>query len=149
MTIESLHRTGIVFPSFLSSKINYPFCIITLGFRDVLMQRYAMSDNKWTIVNISLWSYSVLTPAFHCHATKNILETVQWKKQRKLTAIKDIYKQFVQVSGPCGQQFLSYLSKRFTQRCRALYGDAILEYRFGAPIWPPEINENIWSSLFL
>ena len=46
MTIESLHRTGIVFPSFLSSKINYPFCIITLGFRDVLMQRYAMSDNK-------------------------------------------------------------------------------------------------------
>ena len=35
--------------------------------------------------------------------------------------------------------------------CTALYGDAILKYRFGPPIWPPEINKNImiWSSLFL
>jgi len=32
--------------------------------------------------------------------------------------------------------------------CRALYGGAILVYRFGPPIWPPEINKNIWSSLF-
>ena len=46
-------------------------------------------------------------------------------------------------------QFLSYLPKRFTHLCRALYGDAILVYRFGSPIWPPEINKNIWSSLFL
>ena len=60
-----------------------------------------------------------------------------------------IYKQFVQVSGLCGPQFLSYLPKRFTHLCRALYGDAILVHRFGAPIWPPEINKNIWSSLFL
>ena len=60
-----------------------------------------------------------------------------------------IYKQFVPVSGLCGPQFLSYLPKRFTHLCRALYGDAILVYRFGAPMWPPEINKNIWSSLFL
>ena len=60
-----------------------------------------------------------------------------------------IFKQFVQVSGLCGPQFLSYLPKRFTHLCRALYGDAILVHRFGAPIWPPEINKNIWSSLFL
>ena len=59
-----------------------------------------------------------------------------------------IYKQFVQVSGLCGPQFLSYLPKRFTHLCRALYGDAILVYRFGAPIWPPEINKSIWISLF-
>ena len=59
-----------------------------------------------------------------------------------------IYKQFVQVSGLCGPQFLSYLPKRFTHLCRALYGDVILVYRFGAPIWPPKINKNIWSSLF-
>ena len=45
-----------------------------------------------------------------------------------------IYKQFVQVSGLCGPQFLSYLPKRFTHLCRALYGDAILVHRFGAPI---------------
>ena len=56
-----------------------------------------------------------------------------------------MYKQFVQVSGLCGPQFL----KGFTHLCRALYGDAILVHRFGAPIWPPEINKNIWSSLFL
>ena len=24
----------------------------------------------------------------------------------------------------------------------------ILVYHFGPPIWPPEINKNIWSSLF-
>ena len=36
-----------------------------------------------------------------------------------------IYKQFVQVSGLCGPQFLSYLPKHFTFLCRALYGDAI------------------------
>ena len=43
-----------------------------------------------------------------------------------------MYKQFVQVSGLCGRQFLSYLPKRFTYLCRALYGDAMLVYRFGA-----------------
>ena len=41
-----------------------------------------------------------------------------------------IYKQFVQVSGLCGPQFLSYLPKRFTHLCTALYGDAILVSRF-------------------
>ena len=57
-----------------------------------------------------------------------------------------LYKQFVQVSGLCGPQFLSYLPKHFTHLCRALHGDAILVYSFGAPIWPPEINKDIWSS---
>ena len=60
-----------------------------------------------------------------------------------------IYKQFVQVSGLCSPHFLSYLPKRFTHRFRALYGNAILVYRFGAPIWRQEINKNIWGSLFL
>ena len=47
-----------------------------------------------------------------------------------------IYKQFV--SGLCGPQFLRFfLPKRFTHLRRASYGDAILVYRFGAPIWPP------------
>ena len=32
-----------------------------------------------------------------------------------------LYKQLVQVSGLCGPQFLSYLPKRFTHLCRALY----------------------------
>ena len=59
-----------------------------------------------------------------------------------------IFKRFVQVSGLSGLRFLSYLPKRFIHLCRALYGDAILVHRFGAPIWPPEINKNVWSSLF-
>ena len=71
------------------------------------------------------------------------------KEDKKMKCYKRlIYKQFVQVSGLCGPQFLSYFPKRFMHLCRALYGDAILVYRFGAPIWPPEINNNIWSSLF-
>ena len=86
---------------------------------------------------------------FHCHATKKmgnhpVEEAEKMKCYKRLT-----YKQFVQVSGLCGPQFLSYLPKRFTHPCRALYGDAILMYRFGAPIWRPEINKNVWGSLFL
>ena len=46
-----------------------------------------------------------------------------------------ICKQFFQVSGLCGPQFLSYLPKHFTHPCRALYGDAILVYHFGVPFW--------------
>ena len=40
------------------------------------------------------------------------------------------YERFVQVSGLSGPQFLSYLPKRFIHLCRALYGDAILMYRW-------------------
>ena len=39
---------------------------------------------------------------------------------------RQIYKQFVKVSGLCGPQFLSYLPKFFTHLCRALYGDTII-----------------------
>ena len=45
-----------------------------------------------------------------------------------------IFKQFVKVSGLCGQQFLSYFPERFMHLCRALYGDAILVHRFGASL---------------
>ena len=50
-----------------------------------------------------------------------------------------IYQQFVQVSGLCGPQFLSYLPKRFTHLC------TVLVHQYGRL----EINKNIWSSLFL
>ena len=58
-----------------------------------------------------------------------------------------VYKQ-VQVSGRCGTELLGYFLKRFTHLCR-VWRRHILVYRFGAPTWPPEINKNIWSSLFL
>ena len=68
---------------------------------------------------------------FHCDAIntaqKNKLETVWWKKPKKEKCYKRlIYKQFAQISGLCGPQFLCYLPKHFTHLCRALYGDAIL-----------------------
>ena len=44
-----------------------------------------------------------------------------------------IYKQFVQISGLCGPQFLSYLPKHFTHHCGTLYGDTSL--RASSPIW--------------
>ena len=55
-------------------------------------------------------------------------------QQKKINWKRLIYKQFVQVSGLCDQQLLSYLPKRCTHLCRASYGDATLVY--------------IWSSLF-
>ena len=84
------------------------------------------------------------------HVTKTYIGNRRAEEAKKMKCYKRlIYKQFVHVAGLCGPQFLSYLPKRFTHLCRALYGDAILVHRFGAPIWPPEINKNIWSSLFL
>ena len=58
------------------------------------------------------------------------------EEAKKMTCYKRlIFKKSGQVSGLCGPQFLSYLPKRFTHLCRALYGDAILKHRFGAPIY--------------
>ena len=52
-------------------------------------------------------------------------------------------KQFVQVSGLCGPKFLSYLPKRFTHLCRALYGDAILVYKDLLFVYlQPSVNKN-------
>ena len=39
--------------------------------------------------------------------------------------------------------------KRFTQICKALYGDAMLMSIWGTQIWPPETNKNIWFGVFL
>ena len=58
------------------------------------------------------------------------------KKAKKMKCYKRlIHKQSLQVSGLCGPPFLSYLPKRLTQLCRALYGVAMLVYHFGTPIW--------------
>ena len=95
------------------------------------------------------YSETSLIDRFHCHATKKLIGNRPVEEKKMKCYKRLIYKQFVQDSGLCGPQFLSYLPKRFTHLCRALYGDAILVHRFGAPIWRPEIKKNIWSSLFL
>ena len=71
---------------------------------------------------------------FHCHATKKLIGNRPLEEAKKMKCHKRLlFKQFDQVSGLCGPQLLSYLLKRFTHFCRALYGDAILVHRFGAP----------------
>ena len=91
---------------------------------------------------------STCTDHFHCHATKKIFGNCPVEEAKKMKCYKRlIYKQFVSVSGLCGPQFLSYLLKHFTHLCRALYGDVILVYRFGAPIWPPEITRELRCSI--
>ena len=99
---------------------------------------------------VSYYSSFSLSRNKHGTKKKKTTRNRRVEEAEKMKCYKTlIYKQFVQVSGLCDPQFLSYLPKRFTHLCRALYGDAILVHSFGAPIWPPKINKNIWSSLFL
>ena len=93
---------------------------------------------------------------YKCHkqaintAQENIIGNRPVEEAKKIKYYKrPIYKQFAQISSLCGPQFLSYLHKHFTHLCRVLYGDAKLVDRNCPPIWPPEINKNIRSSLFL
>ena len=58
-----------------------------------------------------------------------------------------IYEQLIY---PSLSSLWTTVSELFEETFHApLYEDAILMYRFGARIWPPEINRNTWSSLFL
>ena len=116
-------------------------CCGIVGNKSMKETSLSLIFTDWSTESISINSdlpifIDLSIDRFHCHATKNKLETVQWKKPRKWNVMLYI-------------QFLSYLLKRFMHLCRALYGDAILVYRFGSPTWPPEITKNIWSSLFL
>ena len=85
-----------------------------------------------------------LIDRFHCHAIntaqKNTSETVQWKTPRnecyKRQYINNSFKSQVFV----GHSF--WVIGRDVSR-------AILVRRFGTLIWPPEINKNIWSSVFV
>ena len=75
-------------------------------------------------------------------------EKINWKPSSERSQENEcyrrlIYKQFVPVSGLCGPQFLSYLPKRFTHLCMET------SHWCSVLVWPPEINKNIWSSLFL
>ena len=59
-----------------------------------------------------------LIDRFHCHATKKYIGNRPVEEAKKMKCYKRlICKQFFQVSGLCGPQFLSYLPKRFTHLC--------------------------------
>ena len=111
------------------------------------MTRFYLSNRSWYAeIQTTIENYRI--DRCHCHATKN--RPVEEAKRRRCCK-RLVYKQFVQVSGPCGRYFLSYFPKRFTHLCGALYGDAILVYPVLVHpyIWPPEINKNVWSSHFV
>ena len=94
---------------------------------------------------IKLWTTDPID-LFHCHATKKKIGNRPVEEAKKMKCYKRlIYKQFIQVSGFCGPQFLSYFPKRFTHLRSALYRDVILVDSFGAPIWPPEVDKNIFT----
>ena len=92
-----------------------------------------------------------LIDRFHCHAIntaqKNKSETVQWKTSRN-----ECYRRQYINNSSKSQVFVAHsfwvigrdVSRTFVEVC-----NAILVRRFGTLIWPPEINKNIWSSLFL
>ena len=90
---------------------------------------------------------------FYRHAIKTAQKNTENRPVEEAKKVKCykrlIYKNVFHISGLCGPQFLSYLPKHITHICRALYGDAILVDSFSPPMWPPEINKNIWSLLFL
>ena len=82
------------------------------------------------------WSFSL---SRNKYGTKTCIGNRRVEEAKKMKCYKRlIHKQFFQISGPSGPQFLSYLPKRFTHLCRA--GDAILVYSFSTQIWPPKIN---------
>ena len=69
------------------------------------------------------------------HGTKKYIGNRPVEEAKKMKCYKRlVYKQYVQVCGLCGPQFLSYLPKHFTHHCRTLYGDAIFVYSFGTQI---------------
>ena len=66
------------------------------------------------------------------------------EESKKIKCCKRLkYKQFLQVSGLCGAQCLSYLPKRFTllvELCMETpYWWTVLVHQY--LIWPPEINK--------
>ena len=71
------------------------------------------------------------------------------KNKLENSPVEDKYKYKYKLSKSLRPTVSELFGKDFTNFCRALYGDAILVYSFGTPIWPPEINKNISRSLFL
>ena len=58
------------------------------------------------------------------------------EEAKKMKCYKRLmYKQFVQVSGLCGPQFLSYWPKRFTRLCRAFSWSFVWRRYIGGSFW--------------
>ena len=113
----------------VTCKLNFEKLIFLIWVQEKQLTPINFSLRKIGCGTCNIIPFNIITiDHFHCHtinmAQKTKLETVQWKKPTKWNVTKEWYT-FVQVSGLCGPQFLSYLLKHFTHHCRALHGDAI------------------------
>ena len=79
--------------------------------------------------------------------SKMKMQTSQYRKSRIWEMEEDKYTS--QEWGLWNNPYVRCSQKRFTQICKALYGDAMLMSIWGAQIWPPETDKNIWFGVFL
>ena len=94
------------------------------GLRIAVVPSVRVQTRWWLLKLLLIWHLSI--DRFHCHVTKKWIGIRPVEEAKKMKCYKRLtYKQFVQVSGLFGPQFLSYLPKRSTHLCRALYGDDI------------------------
>ena len=96
---------------------------------------FAIVDLILLLVCLSLLQQIVFTTV--TQKKNNKLETVQWKKPSP--TLRPLWPTVSRRN----------VSRTFVELCMQTLYQFILLYRFGAPIWPPEINKNIWSSFFL
>ena len=94
---------------------------------------FAIVDLILLLVCLSLLQQIVFTTV----TKKKKMETVQWKKPSP--TLRPLWPTVSRRN----------VSRTFVELCMQTPYQFILLYRFGATIWPPEINKNIWSSFFL
>ena len=106
----------------------------------------ACLEKSWTKDLTDQGPYTVFC-VFTVMLSKMKMQTSQYRKSRIWEMEEDKYTS--QESGLWNNPYVRCSQKRFTQICKALYGDAMLMSIWGAQIWPPETDKNIWFGVFL
>ena len=87
---------------------------------------------------------------FHCHTIKKQIENHPVEKAKKFWCYrKQQNESLLQVLGLCVLPNFRYSLKCFAEIYRAQYGNAMLVYICGTPMWRPENSVNIWNLLWL
>ena len=96
----------------------------------------------------------IITPCsidrFHCHEITKYIDNHPVEKAKKFWCYRrQQNKSLRQVLGLCILPNFRYSLKWFSEIYRTQYGNAMLVYLSGAPIWQPENSVNIWNLLWL
>ena len=82
---------------------------------------------------------------------KNLKSFNERSQSRKWNIIEDSKTYNLSKSQVCAVHhlllLLLFFPKKFHAIFKAFYGDAVLVYKHGTPIWRPKINKDIWLSL--